>query len=226
MRICIPVREKNSAQALRLFNRIRSQTKNKKEEFLVELWLDNFEENEVAALIKKSPYPVIAVCRGKIEKGSFVGSEQERTARLKQAVSAGAFGVDCGAATPRNLMKDLIAVCRKKRAKVIISEHFWKECPPLEELEKKTHLAKKLGADIVKIAVAVTQWHENVILFELMTRLKLQKIPAIILGMGERGKISRLACTLLGGYLSYVALDRKHRTAPGQWTLKEFLILN
>ncbi len=80
---------------------------------------------------------------------------------------------------------------------------------------------KRVGADIVKIAVLVKRWSDNVILFELTKRVSKSGGKIIAIGMGEKGKISRIGCPLLGSFLTYAALDARSKTAPGQLLLKD-----
>ena len=39
--------------------------------------------------------------------------------------------------------------------------------------------------------------------------------------MGEEGKLSRIITLLLGGFMTYAALDKQQATAPGQLTVKQ-----
>jgi 3-dehydroquinate dehydratase len=39
--------------------------------------------------------------------------------------------------------------------------------------------------------------------------------------MGEAGRLSRIATILLGGFMTYAALDATQATAPGQLTIQE-----
>jgi len=46
-------------------------------------------------------------------------------------------------------------------------------------------------------------------------------IPVIALSMGEFGKISRVACPALGGYLSFASARQGKQTADGQLTVSQ-----
>lgn len=218
MRICIPIRENNLEKTKKQVRRAKKAARGMKEVYL-EIWLDEISADVIFA--NAGIYPIIAVCRGPIEHGSFMGLEKEKIERLKNAVSAGAKFVDVGIHTNPSLIKNLKKICSKKHAKLIISMHIWGNTPHLPYLEKLALKAKKLGADMVKIATFVKQWEDNVILFELTRRLKKRGLKPIIIGMGEKGKISRIGCPFLGSYLTYVALDKKSKTALGQLTIRE-----
>lgn len=223
MRICIPIRAKNYKAARNQLKKAVKQVESDKSnlKFLIEIWLDSLLENEIANLIKTAKIPVIAVCKSREEKGSFRGSEEDRIDKLKKAVLSGARYVDCGIYTQKSLIKELGKTCKKYGAKLIISRHFWKNTPDISELEKVVKKAKTLGADIVKIAVTADKWACNAMLFELVKRAREKKIEIIAVGMGKEGKLSRIGCLLLGGYLTYVALDNKSKTAKGQLILPE-----
>lgn len=219
MKICVPIREKTLQKAQQQVRKASKQAD------FIEIWLDYFPAENMALnlkeLIKTAKKPVIAVCRGSKEKGDFGGTEQERIEVLKRAVQGGAKLVDIGIHTAQKLIKSLKVVCQKHHAKLIISAHIWKNTPGLENLKRLLLRAKKPGADIVKIATLVRNWPDNVLLFELTMRAQKMGQKIIVIGMGEKGRISRIGCPLLGSYLTYVALDEKSRTASGQLTIDE-----
>lgn len=216
MKICIPIRETPFKKAL-----LKIKKAQKYADF-VEIWFDRFRSaTEMKALMKASRKPVIAVCRGPVEKGSFEGTERERIALLEEAVHCGAAFMDCGIQTKLPHIKKIKTTCERFGAKLIISKHFWNDTPSLARLEATIKRAKKLGAAIVKIATTVKRWEDNVILFELTARAQAGGDRVVILGMGEKGKISRVGCPLLGGFLTYVALDQNSKTAAGQLTVQE-----
>jgi 3-dehydroquinate dehydratase type I len=219
MKICVPIREKTLEKAQK---QVRKAFRHA--DFL-EIWLDTFQEKNLEFNLKKvvklARKPVIAVCRVSKEKGGFRGTEQERVARLLSGLRAGAKFIDIGIHTNPKLIHILKTACRNHRAKLIVSVHMWKGAVTLEQLEKLALKAKKAGAHIIKIASRVVAWEDNTILFELTKRLKERGLECIIIGMGEKGKISRIGCPLLGSFLTYVALHRKSKTAPGQLTIDE-----
>jgi len=219
MKICIPIREKNLKRAKKQVKKAQKYAD------YVEIWLDSFgketSEANLKKLIKSSRKPVLAVCRTSFEKGVFKGNEQERITVLQKAVLCGAKFVDCGIQTDQKLIKVLRQTCRKNGAQLIISRHIWDKTPPLSQLLKILQKAEKLGANIIKIATHVSQWEDNAVLFELVSSQASKGKKVIIIGMGEKGKISRIGCALLGGFLTYVALDEKTKTAPGQLTVAE-----
>lgn len=183
---------------------------------LVELWIDTTDENQVKKLILSSKKPVIAVCKGKDEKGEFTGSNQNKIDKLLAAARAGARYIDIGSATPQNLIRKLKLQVKKTGAQLIISTHYWSNTPTITALEQHALALKKRGADVVKIATTLSNPADSVTLFELATRLTKRKLRFVVVGMGPLSQISRIGCALLGGEFTFVALDKKSITAPGQ----------
>lgn len=219
MRICIPIRSSNLEKAKKQVKRAEKAARGLRDVFL-EIWLDKIGERIEGLGYRR---PIIAVCRGPIEHGQFKGSEKERVKRLENAVAAGAKFVDIGIHTHPSFIKNLKKICRQKHAALIISKHFWNSTPSLIDLIKTCKRAKKLGADIVKIATFVKYWSDNVTLFELTKCLAGDGKKVIVIGMGEKGRISRIGCPLLGSYLMYVARNKESKTAPGQLILLDIL---
>lgn len=194
----------------------------------IELWLDRLlpeatrasstlQKKVVALFARAGGVPIIAVCRG--------GENQVEV--LIAAARARAAYVDVDSKTSPASIKKLAAACLSTKkpkhfgTKLIISYHNWKSTPSIAELEKIVARARRLGADVVKIATMVKKWSDNALLFELTRRMVARRIPIIVVGMGEKGKIGRIGCAVLGGEFTFVALDAKSRTAPGQPTLAE-----
>lgn len=215
MKICVPIKAKTVREA---GNKMRKALRYGDKIDFIELWLDRLAAGGV-----QDDTPVIAVCRAANEKGDFHGSEEQRIEVLKEAVKAGAKFVDVGIHTSPRLLADLKKTCRLHCVKMIVSKHFLENTPDLRVLLNTVDKAKKLGADIVKIAAYAKKWEDNVVLFELTRRCVEKGIKIIAVGMGEKGKISRIGCPLLGSFLTYAALDDKSKTAEGQFLLKELL---
>lgn len=146
--------------------------------------------------------------------------EEERVKMLEEMIERGAQYVDVAICTDPRLIKRLVK--RKgKQTKLILSYHNFKGTPALATLKRLVRKAKKQGADLVKIATFVKKPGENVILFELTTWAKDEKILIITIGMGEEGRLSRIVCPLLGSRMYFAPLKKGDETAPGQLTKEE-----
>lgn len=219
-KVCVPVRAGSVQEVLRLAKMARSKGIK-----YLEIWLAAEGREAILSLFKnqfgRRPKPYfIAACKGKKEKGSFNGTEEARLDILISAAIHGADFVDIGInTTPGKLLKKTIAKIQKTNTKIILSYHNFKETPSLATLLKICKKAFGLGADIVKIATMAKRYFDNVTLFELASSMRQQKKKVIVVGMGDKGIISRIGGLLLGGFLTYAALEQKQRTAEGQFLL-------
>ena len=213
--ICAPIQAKSLSEL-----RIKAD-KAAKFADLIEVWIDHLPSNtdpkEIMGAIKT---PLLIVNKPKREKGLWKGSEKARVERLKQFNSAKIKYMDVGIDTNPTLIQDLKK--NKKAAKLIVSYHNFNKTPSEKVLWKKVEKGFSLGADIVKIATFATKKSDNGIILSLLNRAKKFKKPLIVLCMGKYGKMSRVAGYKFGSKISYVAIDEKGKSAPGQLTHKEF----
>ena len=95
---------------------------------------------------------------------------------------------------------------------VIVSYHNYKETPEIELLDELVIGAIEKGADLVKIATQVSQLSDNTRLMALYN----QPFPILVIGMGNIGKITRVAALRLGAPFTFVSGEIGNETAPGQ----------
>ena len=165
----------------------------------------DFSQEEVAALFAQRPV-LIATCR----PGSF--TQDQRREYLATAINAGAGYVDieCDAEeTYREYLKNL---AQKSDCRVILSYHNFEETPSLDLLHQIREDCFSRGADIAKIACRVDSQKDNARLLSLYDT----EGKVISLGMGEKGRITRIVAPLLGAPFTYAALEPGQETAEGQ----------
>jgi 3-dehydroquinate dehydratase/shikimate dehydrogenase len=104
-------------------------------------------------------------------------------------------------------------------ATVIASFHDFGRTP--EDLPTLMGRVAAADAGIAKIATQVNAWADNRRLFDLMSRDWGK--PAIVLGMGEIGQITRLAGPARGSFLTFAAAAADRSAAPGQITVDDML---
>jgi 3-dehydroquinate dehydratase-1 len=109
---------------------------------------------------------------------------------------------------------DVIACASTKT--VIVSEHNFNETPDNNSLNSIVDTAKKLGADIIKIA-AMTVKRQDVLRLLHFTEKCQENLVTI--AMGEVGKITRIIAPLFGSLFSYCYIS--HEVAPGQLSLEK-----
>jgi len=214
--ICIPIK----VNSLRLLN---SQIKKAEKQNIdiLEIWIDSLPKNlSPKDIVKLSNTPLIIVNKPKREKGEWVGCEKKRVARLKEFAIKGVTYIDIGLDTDSALIKDL--VLNKKKTKVIVSYHNFTCTPSQKNLQEKVKKGFKLGADMVKIATFAKSKKDNIKVLSVLGG----RNPVAAMCMGKYGKISRIMGESLGSELTFVAIDEKSKTAPGQLTVKEYKLFD
>lgn len=177
---------------------------------LAEIRMDAFEPNELSQVnirrIFSQPLRLIATCRPGIR-----GEEHRRDA-LMDAIESGAAYVDIEVESDDGLKSDIAAKARGKGCKVIVSYHNYKKTPPSEELRQIVEWCFQSGADIAKISCMAHSEKDNARLLGLLDLGR----PLIVIGMGDRGRLTRVVAPLLGAVFTYASTSMGTETAPGQ----------
>lgn len=161
---------------------------------------------------------LIATCR----PGAF--SEDERKRLLVAAIEAGAAYVDIEADSDGSFKREIIEKARSRSCAVIVSFHDYEGTPEREELLSIVSLCFESGGDMAKIACTVNSGRDNARLLGLLDSGR----DIIVIGMGEKGRITRIVAPLLGSPFTYAAPARGRETADGQLdreTLEKYLKL-
>lgn len=140
-------------------------------------------------------------------------NENERKKSLIAAVNAGASYVDIEVENDDSFKNEIIEAARLKNCKTIISYHDYAKTPVIRELEQIMKWCFESKGDIAKIACRSDSVEDCSRLLSLYSYGK----PVISIGMGEMGKITRIAATLLGAPFTYASIDESRQTAPGQF---------
>lgn len=98
--------------------------------------------------------------------------------------------------------------------RVICSYHNFSETPA--DLENIYERMSATPARILKIAVQAETATDCLRVFQLLERARREGREMIAIAMGEAGMMTRILATSRGAFLTYGALDSKHRTASGQ----------
>lgn len=138
--------------------------------------------------------------------------DETRRVMLEAAIVSGADYVDLESDAEPAFRKRLIRCAREKDCRIIISFHDDVRTPPTKELRRIIDACRGAGADIVKIACRVESPAECARLLSLYE----DESDLISLGMGSRGRFTRLAALWLGAPFSYAALAAGKETAEGQ----------
>lgn len=144
-------------------------------------------------------------------------STEKRKMALLTAVEAGAAYVDIEIEADTLYKKEIMQAARLQKCQVILSYHNHENTPSKKQLETIIEQCFSQGADIAKIVCQVHSEADSariLSLYDYPGRLHRGKITA--LGMGEKGKITRLAALLLGAPFTYASQSEGKETAPGQ----------
>ncbi|MEZ5365857.1 MAG: shikimate dehydrogenase [Bryobacterales bacterium] len=152
---------------------------------------------------------VLATCRRTEAQGEFLGTIEEQQRILESAIEAGARLVDVEIETAEQ--KPSILTELGEGARVVLSYHDFKGCPPLGPVLERL---RRHPADIFKIAVTANKPTDNL---ELLRLLDAKDDTALVtLGMGEAGYTSRILAPSRGAVFTFAAPDSAPGTAPGQ----------
>lgn len=139
-------------------------------------------------------------------------TDDERLIALKTAIDSGAYYIDVDINNSDDFINEIIFHAKNKNRKIIISYHNFKETPSENFLNNIVEKCFSYNPDIVKIACMVNNIIDNTSLFTLYNNYK----NIISIGMGEKGKVTRIAGQSLGAPFTYASLNENEKTAPGQ----------
>ena len=117
--------------------------------------------------------------------------------------------------------EDLPDELASMRERVILSYHNFQETPPENILKSLFNEMAAIGSGAVKVVTLAQEMEDNISLLNLIGQGRKQGIEVVAFCLGSLGRISRVACLLVGGAFTYAALERGAEAAPGQFTLPE-----
>lgn len=138
--------------------------------------------------------------------------DETRRRTLESAIAAGADYVDLESDAEPVYRDILIRSAREKDCRIIVSYHDEAGTPARTELLRIIKECRGAGADIVKIACRVHSQADCARLLSLYEN----ESDLISLGIGNRGRFTRLAALWLGAPFTYAALTAGKETAEGQ----------
>jgi 3-dehydroquinate dehydratase-1 len=196
--ICLSIADVSADEAKSLLAKVK----------LAELRLDRitFDRKDISGLFS-SGTETIATCRP--AEGM---SESDRQDIIIEAVNSGASMVDIEVESGDDFKEEIIKTARKKKCRIIVSYHDYGKTPVMRELEQLLTWCFESGADIAKIACQAHSPEDAARLLALYSFGR----PLISIGMGEAGKITRIAAPLLGAPFTYASAEDAKKTAPGQ----------
>jgi len=145
--------------------------------------------------------------------------DDRRGRLLADAIEAGASYVDVEIESEETLKRHIIEAARRQGCRVILSFHDYEKTPGLRRLNAIISRCFTEGADVAKIACTVHSGRDNARLLGLLDRDRRGK-KLIVVGMGEKGKITRIVAPFLGSPFSYASPSEGKETSEGQMTRK------
>jgi len=162
--------------------------------------------NEIKNLFRAANR-TIATCR------SIKFEDSKRIEILKTAIQSGARYVDFDYKQDIEIFKFLKKECQTNNCKIILSYHNPESTPTLDELNNIKNQIKTSQPDIYKIACKVNDKKD---IINLLSLYQDSQNDLIAIGLGEKGKITRIAAINLGAPFTYASIDDNQETAPGQ----------
>lgn len=196
--ICVSISDNNFDKCLELVKKFE----------LAEIRLDlcRFSKLQIENIFS-SGQRLIATCRPNSDM-----SESERLEILLTAIRSGAKYVDVEIETEYAFKHSVIKEALLHECDVIISYHNYDHTPTLEQLKIIINQCFDMGASVAKVACMVREPSDNARLMALYQPGK----RIVALGMGEQGKISRIAAPFLGAEFTFASASDEFSTAPGQ----------
>lgn len=149
---------------------------------------------------------MIATCRA----GSL--KDEDRMGLLMEAINSGAEYVDIEIDSNKWYREKIIEEARRNGCKVILSYHNLRLTPPDDVLLNTVKKFKRMKGDILKIACKANKLSDTARLIGLLGHLE----NTVVIAMGEKGRISRIAGPLMGAPFTYASLSKGKETAEGQ----------
>lgn len=209
--VCVSIACENVAQALDAAKCSESHAD------VIEIRLDSLSRPGIEPFVKYLTKPLLFTNRPGWEGGAFKGPEAARIALLLDAVQNDCALVDLELKTAPELRGELLdVILEHPQTGLIVSWHDFSGTPSSDELDEILHEQMESGAHIGKIVTTATDYKDVLRILNLQANAAESSFPLIAFCMGPIGKISRLATTKLGGYMTYAAPDGGKKTAPGQ----------
>lgn len=172
--------------------------------------------------------PVIATLRttkegGKFAVGQFAvrqGPESYRQKVLSLLPWADAVDIEIGRDEAGDLIQSLGEQSLREEVPVIASFHQFDKPPTEDEIKDTLRRMELAGAAIAKVAWMVRDETDLQVVLDMQVwAQKKLEIPAVVIGMGEKGQASRLGEAAKRSAFTFAAVTRA--SAPGQPTIDQ-----
>lgn len=136
----------------------------------------------------------------------------DRIEYLKEAIKHSPEYIDIEFETEESTKEGLIKLCESYGVKRIHSYHNFNETPEYDFLKKiMKEEYRQFNPTIIKVATFVNSEKDNITLLSLLK----EGMPLVVLGMGEKGRKSRILAPLFGSKFTFASVNN-NPSAPGQ----------
>ena len=207
--ICVPIVESNIRDAITSAERALEVAD------IVEFRVDYFKEIKKEDIVEMAKYPSIITIRTHWEGGRYRGSDDRRIELYKTAIENDVKYIDIELKEKRN--RELVDFRDdiESKTKIIISYHNFEETPSYDTLLDIVNRELQIG-DIAKFATMVNTKRDILNILRVIQNFEGKVIG---IGMGERGKLTRILGTYFGSILTFASMEGKS-SAPGQIDVK------
>lgn len=212
MRICVSLMVERADRVLAAMNKAQDLDAD-----LLEWRLDITQTPDLEDTLGQAPLPVISTVRSRKHGGRFQGGRDEQLRLLLRAAGLGSEYLDWEFESGQTLPPELSRI----RDQVILSYHNLHGTPPDRDLFSLFEEMATTGAGVVKIVTRANRIEDNLALLSLLGRGRPEGLEVVAFCLGPLGRISRVACPLVGGAFTYAALEPGALAAPGQLTLSQ-----
>ncbi len=222
--IAVPLTAADGAALLREVDAV-CQSKAQIAEWRLDAWPtvpDNIAQL-VMKRLREADKLVLLTVRTHAEGGAFSGSVADYVTLYRRMLAVGPDAIDVEASVPPVSRKALVKRAHEQQCVVVGSHHDFKRTPNFEAAQALLQ-SQSLWADVVKLAampqvpadtlnlLATSAWaHDHI------------TQPAIVIGMGALGQLTRVATGAFASALTFATLDRA--SAPGQLSVETILTL-
>jgi 3-dehydroquinate dehydratase-1 len=162
--------------------------------------------------------PLILTCRLEAEGGQKALDAETRLRLLRAAIASGHIDlVDVELHNGDAFIQSVREAARRHNTRLMLSHHNFDATPRAAALIQTLAHARKLGADIAKLAVMPQSPLDVLTLLTATLHARTQEnlqIPLVTMAMGSLGRITRIAGGMFGSDITFAAGETS--TAPGQ----------
>ncbi len=205
--IALPVDDNNLEETLKIAK--------EKPIDIVELRIDQFSNLdtsyilEKARLVKEYGFYLLSTVRSKEEGGIYITDEERLNIFERIAPITDIMDIEL---TSESINRDVIQIAKKYEKLSLVSYHDFEKTPEESEIQSIIDRSFELRPDIIKYAFNVKKHEDTGRILSVTHKNRDKKLVAI--GMGELGKLTRVAGFFFGSIISYTFIGKSF--APGQ----------